>query len=132
MKYSVRLLNQNEQFHAYLQNGNKTSWTLKTAIKNAVEFVKAHPEGNFEFEIEDEFGKKMPHPFKSRLPLNDVTVEKGVITYHRSPTASEIKFGHGATHYADFNLEDCCEEYKGNFYPKKMLACPQDGLRYYR
>lgn len=28
------------------------------------------------------------------------------IEYHRKPTAGEIRFGHGATHYAEFPLHD--------------------------
>ena len=29
------------------------------------------------------------------------------LEYHRKPTASEIKFGYGATHYLDFPIEKC-------------------------
>ena len=28
------------------------------------------------------------------------------IEFHRKPTAGEIKFGHGATHYRDFLVKD--------------------------
>jgi hypothetical protein len=51
------------------------------------------------------------------------------ITYHRNPTKSEIKFGHGATHYKDFPMDLCINIKTGKL--KKWLKCPQDGLRYY-
>ena len=61
------------------------------------------------------------------LPLRD-----GVktLTYHRQPTKGEIKFGHGAMHYADFEIEDCC--HKGTRTPKKWFISSYDGLRYYK
>lgn len=51
-------------------------------------------------------------------------------TYHRPPTQSEIKFGHGATHYRDFKIEDCC--HKGKRIKKAWFVASDDGLRYYR
>ena len=51
------------------------------------------------------------------------------ITYTRKPTESEIKFGHGATHYKDFNRKQCT---KPNGDIKKRLKCPIDGLIYTR
>lgn len=50
-------------------------------------------------------------------------------TYHRPPTAAEIKFGHGATHYRDFSIAQCC--HKGTRILKKWFLA-DDGLRYYR
>lgn len=50
------------------------------------------------------------------------------ITYHRNPTAWEIKFGEGATHYCDFD-ETICTKQNGAL--KKWLISPLDGLRYY-
>lgn len=50
------------------------------------------------------------------------------ITYHRPPTKAEIKFGEGATHYKDFDMDFCLKP-DGNY--KKWLKCPIDGLRYY-
>jgi hypothetical protein len=50
------------------------------------------------------------------------------ITYFRKPTAWEIKFGEGATHYKDFDRSQCT---KANGGRKKWLICPIDGLRYY-
>ena len=32
------------------------------------------------------------------------------LTYHRNPTAGEIKFGHGATHYREFPVEECLKK----------------------
>lgn len=52
------------------------------------------------------------------------------LTYHRPPTKSEIRFGHGATHIADFTIEECC--HKGTRIPKKWIKSPYDGLRYSR
>lgn len=52
----------------------------------------------------------------------------GKITYFRKPTAWEIKFGYGATHYKEFKREQCSKP-DGSF--KEWLICPVDGLRYY-
>ena len=48
---------------------------------------------------------------------------------HRNPTPSEIRFGHGATHYKEFTLEQWLHNDGGL---KKWIKCPHDGLRYYR
>ena len=50
-------------------------------------------------------------------------------TYHRPPTQSEIKFGHGATHYKDFDASLCLGK-EGKL--KSKLKCPEDGLWYAR
>lgn len=52
------------------------------------------------------------------------------VTYHRQPTAGEIRFGEGAIHYADFDVEECC--HKGTRVLKKWFVSKVDGLRYYR
>lgn len=52
-----------------------------------------------------------------------------LITYHRKPTASEIKFGHGATHYKDFLAKDVTKK-DGTL--KKRHKCINDGLIYTR
>lgn len=52
------------------------------------------------------------------------------ITYHRKPTMQEINFGHGATHYKDFERDACINKKTGKL--KRWLICPFDGLRYYR
>ena len=59
--------------------------------------------------------------------LNISGVQERIITYSRKPTASEIKFGHGATHYKDF-AESSCTGKNGRV--KKRLKCPIDGLIY--
>jgi hypothetical protein len=60
------------------------------------------------------------------LPLRD---DVQTVTYHRAPTAYEIRFGEGATHYADFSPEECC--WPGTRIAKQWLRA-DDGLRYYR
>lgn len=62
-----------------------------------------------------------------RLPLRD-DVER--VTYHRPPTAGEVRFGYGATHYADFTPDECC--IPGTRIAKRWMVSPFDGLRYYR
>lgn len=52
-----------------------------------------------------------------------------LITYHRKPTRGEIKFGEGATHYKDFEAQNCMTRFNRL---KQWLICPHDGLRYYR
>lgn len=51
------------------------------------------------------------------------------VEYHRHPTLYEIKFGEGATHYKDFDLEFCL---KTDGTLKRWVKCPYSGLRYYR
>lgn len=54
------------------------------------------------------------------------------ITAHRKPTASEIKWGYGATHYRDFPVEEWLDRsgIEGKFFKDWIKA--DDGLRYYR
>jgi hypothetical protein len=59
--------------------------------------------------------------------LNITGVQERTIEYHRKPTASEIKFGHGATHYKTF-YESACTDKNGRV--KKRLKCKIDGLIY--
>ena len=61
------------------------------------------------------------------LPVRD---DVQTVTYRRNPTQSEIRFGHGATHYRDFPVAECCHE--GTRTPKKWFVASDDGLRYYR
>lgn len=49
------------------------------------------------------------------------------ITYHRKPTASEIRFGYGATHYKDFTKKDFLK-HDGSI--KKRIKDKSDGLIY--
>ena len=52
------------------------------------------------------------------------------VTYHRQPTQAEIRFGHGATHYRDFDAVECC--HAGTRILKRWFISSDDGLRYYR
>lgn len=69
---------------------------------------------------------RLPLRALGRLPVRD-DVES--VTYHRNPTPGEIRFGHGATHYADFPVEECC--FEGSRILKRWII-GRDGLRYYR
>ena len=62
----------------------------------------------------------------NRLPIRDDVL---TLTYHRPPTPSEIRFGHGATHYRDFTPDECC--HNGTRILKRWFVA-DDGLRYYR
>lgn len=62
--------------------------------------------------------------YKNIKVLNSQEIE-----YHRNPTKSEIKFGHGSTHYKSFNASVFL---KKNGEIKKWLKCPIDNLKYYR
>jgi hypothetical protein len=59
------------------------------------------------------------------LPIRSDVTE---VTYHRKPTAGEIKFGHGAIHYRDFPVAQCLK--KDGDLKKRMKA--DDGLIYTR
>ena len=63
----------------------------------------------------------------NRLPVRE---DVETVRYHRQPTIAEVKFGYGATHYADFDVEECC--FEGTRIAKKWFVNPKDGLRYYR
>lgn len=62
-----------------------------------------------------------------RLPVRD---DVSAVTYHREPTKTEIRFGHGAIHYRDFTVEECT--HPGTRVLKHWFKSPDDGLRYYR
>lgn len=62
----------------------------------------------------------------NKLPVRDDVVE---VTYHRKPTAYELKLGYGATHYRDFSIAECCKP--GTRFLKTWFIA-DDGLRYYR
>lgn len=68
----------------------------------------------------------VPKRAQGRLPVRD-DVES--VTYHRPPTPGEIRFGHGATHYADFPLEACT--FPGTRILKKWFR-DSDGVRWSR
>jgi len=65
----------------------------------------------------------------STNPADFKKIKHKQLTYSRKPTASEIKFGHGATHYKDF-LPSLYLNKNGQI--KKRLKCPVDGLIYTR
>ena len=50
------------------------------------------------------------------------------VTYSRKPTQGEINFGHGATHYAEFNAYECLKP--DGSYKKRIKGA--DGLIYTR
>jgi hypothetical protein len=62
-----------------------------------------------------------------RLPVHDDVTE---VVLHRPPTPGEIRFGHGATHYCVFSVEEVC--WPGTRIMKRWIVSPHDGLRYYR
>jgi hypothetical protein len=56
-------------------------------------------------------------------------MNKTLVTFHRKPTQSEIRFGHGATHYRDFPIDDVKKK-DGKI--KKRHKAKDDGLIYTR
>ena len=58
---------------------------------------------------------------------NNIPKSNDSIEYHRKPTAYEIKFGEGATHYKSFD-KFYCTDINDNI--KKRVICPIDGLTY--
>jgi hypothetical protein len=69
----------------------------------------------------------MASKISDRLPLRD---DVEYVPYRRNPTASEIRFGLGATHYRDFSPDECC--HAGTRIAKQWFIAADDGLRYYR
>ena len=63
---------------------------------------------------------------KSGLPVRDDVAE---VEYHRPPTWGEIKFGHGATHYRTFPVDQCTHKDRTL---KAWFVADDDDLRYYR
>lgn len=62
---------------------------------------------------------------KTTVPVRD---DVHTVTYHRSPTPGEVKFGHGATHHMSMSVEDACRP--GTRLLKCWLIGP-DGQRWY-
>jgi hypothetical protein len=62
--------------------------------------------------------------------INKLAIRKGIteVTYHRPPTKSEIKFGYGAIHYRDFDLNECLDK---EGYLKMIFKSKDDGLIYF-
>ena len=70
-----------------------------------------------------------PHEIIQNIKITIDDLLDKPVTYYRNPTPSEVRFGHGATHYKDFIIGDVVKHSGGL---KKWIVCPQDGLRYYR
>lgn len=51
-------------------------------------------------------------------------------TYHRRPTESDFRFGHGATHYREFKFSECYNPKTGEL--KRRFKAKDDGLWYSR
>lgn len=68
----------------------------------------------------------MTGPKDGRLPVRD-DVES--VTYHRDPSPAEIRFGHGATHYAEFTVEEAA--FPGTRILRKWFR-DSDGVRWNR
>jgi hypothetical protein len=67
-----------------------------------------------------------PEAWEGRMPVRDDVTE---VEYRRPPTPGEIRFGHGATHYRTFPLDQCC--LPGSRILKRWFIAADDGLRYY-
>jgi hypothetical protein len=59
---------------------------------------------------------------------SDFLTKLKYLEYFRNPTKEEIKFGHGALHYRDFEFKKCFDE---NDYQKLKVKASDDGLIYY-
>lgn len=108
---------------------NRRTWRthvpLSGGFRRALEVVSDVP--GFMARYEAALAPAVPKSARGRLPVRD-DVES--VTYHREPTAAEIRFGHGATHYADFTVEEAA--FPGTRILRKWFVSPHDGLRYYR
>jgi len=76
-------------------------------------------------EYDDLLAELIGRGYKNLHVLTEQTIEA-----RRQPTASEIRFGYGATHYAEFNLNDFIDQKTGRL--KKWIKSHTDNLRYYR
>ena len=65
---------------------------------------------------------------KIMIHISNVKTKSETLTYWRNPTKAEIRFGHGATHYRDFEFEKCFDE--DGYQKLKVKAC-DDNLVYY-
>ncbi len=62
------------------------------------------------------------------IHISQITAKPEKLTYWRNPTKDEIKFGHGAIHYGDFDFEICFDE---EGFQKIKLRAGDDNLIYY-
>jgi len=63
------------------------------------------------------------------IHISQITNITDVIEYWRKPTKTEIKFGHGAIHFREFQFKDCFDEYG---YLKEKIKSTNDNLIYQR
>lgn len=63
------------------------------------------------------------------IHLKQINPEIKEITYWRKPTKEEIKFGHGAIHFRDFEIQNCINE---EGYIRETLKANDDKLIYKR
>jgi len=80
------------------------------------------------------FGCKVKYMTYSQNYVLDFLIKEKLVTlkdlaYSRNPTEAEIKFGHGATHYKDFDSSTYLTK---DLSIKKRIKCPIDGLIYTR
>jgi hypothetical protein len=59
---------------------------------------------------------------------SQVNKKTEVLEYWRNPTKAEIKFGYGATHYRNFDFDDCFDT---EGYLKLKVRASDDNLIYY-
>jgi hypothetical protein len=88
----------------------------------APEYVNKCKEANYN-EYSDLLKELIGQGYKLQVLNNQV------IELHRQPTEYELKFGHGATHYRDFLINDVLNK-KGEL--KKWIAAKDEKVRYYR
>jgi len=109
---------------------NRRSWRthlpLGSIYRRALEVISDIPGFMERYESAIVPRVRLPESAKGQLPIADYVME---VTRRRPPTPSEIRFGHGATHYRDFPVEAVCWE--GTRIPKRWFVA-DDGLRYYR
>ncbi len=59
---------------------------------------------------------------------NQFHTQPKVLEYYRDPTKDEIKFGHGALHYREFEFDKCFDE-KNNLILKAKVS--DDNILYF-
>ena len=64
--------------------------------------------------------------------FNAYQCDKGEIVYRRNPTAAEIRFGNGATHYRTFEIAETPELFRADGTMKSRFKASDDGLYYTR
>ncbi|MFP5470841.1 MAG: hypothetical protein ACLGGV_04535 [Bacteroidia bacterium] len=62
------------------------------------------------------------------LHISQLRIKPKTIEYWRNPTKAEIKFGHGAIHYREFDFKYCFSE---EGYLKYKIKALDDNLVYY-